>query len=115
MPWKTPDFWQYIFSAYLLAPILAFLTAFFRICYDENEPRYVRAFLESVICGFLTLSFAAAIQALGWHDKWSVFIGGFIGFLGADYIRFFARDFLRRRTDTYSYYDQSTDEPGGDD
>lgn len=100
MPWKDSSFAQFLLSAYLMAPALAFMTAFVRICYDEKEPRYVRAILESIICGLVTLSCTAAIHAVGWDSNWSVFIGGFVGFLGADYIRFFARDFLRRRTDT---------------
>ena len=116
MPWKDFNFLQYLLSAYVLAPTLAFATSFIRICYDENEPRYVRAFLESMICGLLTLSFTAGIRALGWDSNWAVFIGGFVGFLGADYIRFFARDLLRRRTDTQSFHHTHTrwDDKEGD-
>lgn len=102
MPWKTPEFLQNLPSAWaalqpLIAPLMAFLVALVRVIYDRDETRWVRIILEATLCGLLAVVAGAAISAMGLDNRWQLFAGGVIGFVGSEFIRSVAREFIRRR------------------
>lgn len=96
MPWKDPHNWLH---AEIMAPILSFVLAFLRTIYQDQEPRWVRRFLESAICGLITLSSGFAIDAMGVHGDWKYAVAGGIGFLGTEYIRIVAVKFINKNVD----------------
>lgn len=96
MPWKDPNNWLH---AEIMAPILSFVLAFLRTIYQDQEPRWVRRFLESSICGLITLSSGFAIDALGVNGDWKYAVAGGIGFLGTEYIRSVAVKFINKNVD----------------
>ena len=96
VPWKDPSHW---FHAEIMAPLLSFVLAFFRTIYQDQEPRWLRRFLESALCGLITLSAGFAINAIGVHGDWKYAVAGGIGFLGTEYIRGIAKRFIDRKVD----------------
>lgn len=96
MPWKDPNNWLH---AEIMAPILSFVLAFLRTIYQDQEPRWVRRFLESAICGLITLSSGFGINALGVNGDWKYAVAGGIGFLGTEYIRSVAVKFINKKVD----------------
>lgn len=46
-----------------------------------------RKTLEILLCGALTLTFASALEYVGWPKSLSVAIGGGVGLIGVDAIR----------------------------
>lgn len=93
MPWRNPDFWEP-----LLGPILAGVLAVLRVLYDGQETKVVRIGLEAVICGLLTLAASKGISALELSPDWSVVVGGCIGLMGTEFIRYTARRIVKHRT-----------------
>lgn len=85
------------FPVEIKAAILAGFISFLRIMYDNKEPSFVRRFLESCLCGAITVATSYLIQAIGLQEGWSMFLGGMIGLFGADYIRTKARKFAEAR------------------
>lgn len=96
MPWKDPHSWLH---AEIMAPLLSFLLAFLRTIYQNDGNSWRRRFLESTICGFVTLSATYAIEALGLHGDWKYAVAGAIGFLGIEYIREVAKRFINRKVE----------------
>lgn len=94
MPWKDPNNWM---TPEIMAPFLSFVLSFLRTIYQDQEPRWMRRLLESVICGMITLSSSFAIDAMGLSSEWKFAIGGAIGFMGTDYIRTIAQSFINRK------------------
>lgn len=79
------------------AAIIAFFMAMLRILYDNKEPRWVRRVLESSLCGTIALAATHAVMILGMSKDWGVFLGGFIGLMGADKVREWGRRVADKR------------------
>lgn len=94
MPWKDPDIWL---NAKIVAPLFAFVLSFLRTIYINDGNTWGRRFLESTICGFITLSATYAIDAMGIHGDWKYAVAGCIGFLGIDYVRSVAKRFIDKK------------------
>jgi len=74
----------------LVAILLSMLTATLRIIIDERDIPLLRIWLETLLCGALTLGLHHAIKAAGLPPDWSIFGGAMIGYLGSNTVRFFA-------------------------
>lgn len=70
--------------------IIAIVMSALRILGDEKEDKPIRIFIESLICGALSLTFSYAILAMGLSMFWAAFIGGMIGYLGSATVRIYA-------------------------
>jgi lambda family phage holin len=79
--------------------LLAMFIAFVRALYDSKEPKLLRIFLESILCGALSLSAAYGIEAAGFDSRYSVFVGGVIGYLGANTVRGFIMRYIRKTSE----------------
>lgn len=79
------------------AAILAMIVALLRILYDGREPRWVRRFLEAMLCGAIALGVAHLVEALGMTQGWATFLGASIGLFGADQVREWGRRVAERR------------------
>ncbi|OKV21689.1 phage holin, lambda family [Escherichia coli] len=58
-----------------------------RIAYFGGGGGWKRKTLEILLCGALTLTFASALEYVGWPKSLSVAIGGGVGLIGVDAIR----------------------------
>ena len=108
--------WLQSIPPYLMGPVMAFIVAIVRAMYDRKESDKLRAFLDAVLCGFLTVTAMAALIFLV-PEKYLIVdptnpvsqmyrdalmyacagIGGAIGFIGAEKIRELALRFLRNK------------------
>lgn len=79
------------------AAILATVVALLRILYDDSEPRWVRRFLEAMLCGAIALGVAHLVEALGMSQGWATFLGAAIGLFGADQVREWGRRIAEER------------------
>lgn len=79
------------------ASALAFGLAIIRIAKDRRETRLMRKLLEATICAGLAYTFFYAIRALGLNEDWAVFCGGFVGFMGSDFVRSIARLYTHKK------------------
>lgn len=82
------------------AMLMAMLVSVLRVVYDRKESSKVRMALEGAICGALTVSVSSAITALGYDHSWDMFMGGFIGFMGSQYIRAVAVSIVNKKVNT---------------
>jgi len=83
----------------LAGALMSVVIAFFRIIYDQEETKPVRAMLECFMCGALSLAAGSAIKALGADDNWILFVGGCIGYLGPLTVRALLLSMIKRRID----------------
>ena len=79
--------------------LMAMVIAALRVIYDPDETKPMRVFLESMICGGLSVAATAAIFALGLSPMWAVFAGSVIGFLGSMAVRTMAMNAISKRID----------------
>jgi len=77
--------------------MLAILTSVLRVVYDQEETRPLRIFLESAICGSITVTFGSALVAMGYDQSWYLFIGGSVGFMGSQWIRALANRLINKK------------------
>ena len=77
--------------------LLAMSIGFIRVIYDKNETKPVRVIMESLICGGLSVTATAAIQAMNMDLNWAIFAGGVIGFFGTVTVRALAMKLLEKR------------------
>jgi len=66
---------------------LSMVIAALRVAYDDKESTWTRIGLESLICGFLTVSAGLGSRAMGLSDAWSYFFGGILAFVGLSVFR----------------------------
>lgn len=83
--------------AELAGVLMAMFIAALRVIYDKEETSAMRVFLESLICGALSLTVSAGLAALALNHNWAVFVGGVIGFFGTFTIRRVALKLLSSR------------------
>ena len=79
--------------------ILAIVISVLRVFYEDKDhkPRLIKAVLEALICGALSLTSTSAINALNVDKDWSIFIGGAIGFFGVATLRALALRVLKNK------------------
>ena len=91
-PNTWPD-WLELFQSWwrgdtpLGAVIMSIVMAGLRIAYFGGGGGWKRKTLEILLCGALTLTFASALEYVGWPKSLSVAIGGGVGLIGVDAIR----------------------------
>ena len=91
-PNTWPD-WLELFQSWwrgdtpLGAVIMSIVMAGLRIAYFGGGGGWTRKTLEILLCGALTLTFASALEYVGWPKSLSVAIGGGVGLIGVDAIR----------------------------
>lgn len=87
------DTWLELFQSWwrgdtpLGAVIMSIVMAGLRIAYFGGGGGWKRKTLEILLCGALTLTFASALEYVGWPKSLSVAIGGGVGLIGVDAIR----------------------------
>ena len=64
------------------AVIMSIVMAGLRIAYFGGGGGWKRKTLEILLCGALTLTFASALEYVGWPKSLSVAIGGGVGLIG---------------------------------
>lgn len=69
------------------AVVMSIIMAGLRIAYFGGGGGWKRKTLEILLCGALTLTFASALEYVGWPKSLSVAIGGGVGLIGVDAIR----------------------------
>ena len=74
----------------VIAVFLAFCMSAFRVYMDKSETRFTRIFIESCICGGLTMVAASVISAMELDQNYVMAAGGMIGYLGSNSIRMLA-------------------------
>ena len=77
--------------------VMAIFISILRIVYDKEETSFVRIMLEAVICGALSVAAGSALDAMGYGQKWYLFCGGVIGFMGSQTIRALACRFIEKK------------------
>ncbi|EFA3610675.1 phage holin, lambda family [Escherichia coli] len=91
-PNTWPD-WLELFQSWwrgdtpLGAVVMSIIMAGLRIAYFGGGGGWKRKTLEILLCGALTLTFASALEYVGWPKSLSVAIGGGVGLIGVDAIR----------------------------
>ena len=78
---------------------LAVFVAVLRVIYDKEETKPLRVILEAAICGGLSVTASAGIQALGLNPDWAIFAGGAIGYFGSTTVRAVSIKFVSTRID----------------
>ncbi|WP_053982269.1 phage holin, lambda family [Marinagarivorans algicola] len=78
--------------AVLKAVLLAVVVAFIRVR-NDGEPRLIRHVVEAAFCGAITVAIFYLVKAMGLdsYQDYAVFLGGFVGMLGSDFVRGVAR------------------------
>ena len=101
MPYREPGFWEAViktisvwWSTYAYAPFVAFLVAAVRGAI-AGHPR-VKTYLEGTLFALLTMSLRPLLAHFGLHEDLALFLGAFLAFLGADWIRRHIDEFARR-------------------
>lgn len=104
MPEKDPHLWDLLFRwisethvAAVMSALLSALVGCLRVIYDGKERRWLRVLLEGLLCGLMTFSVVTAATAYGISERYGAGIGGFIGFIGTDHIRRWARSLAKRK------------------
>lgn len=98
---ESKTFWDILTNIppMIQGAIMAFIISMLRIIYDDEEKKWQRKLLESMLCAALTIVAGSFVGALGLSTEWILGIGGLIGFLGADYIRERARSYVNSQLD----------------
>lgn len=79
--------------------LLAMFIAIVRALYDNKEAKTFRVFLEAMLCGSLSLAVSYGIEAAGLDPKYSVFLGGLIGYLGANKVRVLILKYIHKKSE----------------
>jgi lambda family phage holin len=77
--------------------LMSIFISILRVVYDKEETKPMRIIMESLVCGGLTLTAGAGINALGLNPNWVMFMGGVIGYLGSAKVRDFAMRFINNK------------------
>lgn len=102
MPERDPAFWATVLLAlreHGLAVGLAFVLSYIRILYDDKEPSPVRQLLEALLGSLLVLLVGLGAEKFGMSSGWSYAVAGFVGVLGVNQVRAFARKWASRKVD----------------
>lgn len=74
---------------------LSMLISIFRVVYGGGRARQI--FIESVLCGLVTVALIPLLEVLGLPQSMASFIGGCVGFIGVDKLREIAVRFANSR------------------
>lgn len=80
------------------AAAMAGIIAVLRIAYDDQEKRWQRIGLESLLCGALGYGISSGLNYFEMPYGVSVFAGCTIGFLGVDFVRAKARQVINKKS-----------------
>lgn len=105
MPNNDPNIWL-ILGAYIhqnYNAIVGFTMAFFmsllRAAFLRQKTSFRQRILDGAICGALTLSSMSLLNHLGFSEGLATFIGGMLGFIGAEKIREYLMLVLKKRVE----------------
>lgn len=100
---KDPNVWL-IITAYIQQnynAITGFVMAFFmsllRAAFLRQKSSCRQRMLDGAICGALTLSAMSLLSFVGLPENSATFIGGMLGFIGAEKIREFLVKFINKK------------------
>lgn len=105
MPEKDPGLWVAL-AAWLAAhaptiygALLAMSIAFFRVIHGGGK--ISKALLGGVMCGLLSMALINGMELVGLSSSYAGFVGGLVGFIGADTLREAAIRLLDRKVDKW--------------
>ena len=105
MPEKTPEFWTallvYLQQNYnaITGFVMAFFMSMLRGFFLQQMITFRQRLLDGSICGALTLSSMSLLVYAGVGESLSTFVGGMLGFVGAEKIREFLFSLIRKKID----------------
>ena len=105
MPEKTPEFWTallvYLQQNYnaIAGFVMAFFMSMLRGFFLQQKITFRQRLLDGSICGALTLSSMSLLVYAGVGESLSTFVGGMLGFVGAEKIREFLFSLIRKKID----------------
>ena len=67
--------------------LTAFAVSFLRILYDDSEPRRLKLFIESVLCGIIAAVLLPFISLIGLSAEYNQFLAAAVGVYGFQEIR----------------------------
>lgn len=79
--------------------VMAVIISVLRVFYDADETSFRRLFLESMLCGALTLAGGSAFKMMGYGPEAYMFCGGVVGGMGIQSMRILAYRWLGKHTD----------------
>lgn len=94
MPERDPSFWVALMLTlrdHGLAAILAFVLGYLRIRFDDKETNPVRQLIEASLGAVLVLVIGLTAEKFGLSTGWSYAAAGFVGTLGVNQVRAWAR------------------------
>lgn len=103
MPEKSPDLLvailAYIQQNYnaITGFVMAFFMSMLRAWFLQQKSSYRQRLLDGSICGALTLSCMSLLTYFGVGEHVSTFVGGLLGFVGAEKIREFLFALIRKK------------------
>lgn len=103
MPDKDPSVWliviAYIQQNYnaITGFVMAFFMSMLRAWFLQAKSTCRQRLLDGAICGALTLSCMSLLTHFGTGESLSTFIGGMLGFVGAEKIREFLFALIRKK------------------
>lgn len=98
MPGRDPNLWQHLIGLLasiwpqLYAALMAFVVSLARGLQSGGRP--IKSLLEAIICGCLTLAFVPVLDHFGLSQSLAVALGAAIAFLGTEWIRERAEQFI---------------------
>lgn len=105
MPYKNPDIvaavaeWFAYYAATITGASLAMAIAFVRVIHGGGK--VAQAIIGGIMCGLLSMALINGAGLLGLSDNYSLFVGGLVGFIGADTLRDAAIRLLGKKIDKW--------------
>ncbi|MFT3758445.1 phage holin family protein [Thauera sp.] len=102
MPEKSPTLWLAVWDALpepVRAALFSTVIAFFRVMYDDKEPRWIRKLLEVGLCGSLGFVITYLAVQFGFAPAWGGAISSVISLYGVNKARAWGQEIARRRLD----------------
>ncbi|MBF4102587.1 phage holin, lambda family [Gallibacterium anatis] len=102
MPEKDPNVWLIIW-AYIQQLQChhricdGFFMSLLRAAFLRQKTSYRQRMLDGAICGALTLSCMSLLDHLGFPESLASFVGGMFGFIGAEKIREYLMQAIKKR------------------
>lgn len=103
---KDPTTWVGLWDALpepvraaLMSTLMSIVLSFFRVMYDDKEPRWMRRAFEVALCGSLGFAVSYAVTELGLSRGWSAAAASIIGLYGVEQVREWGRALAQRRID----------------
>lgn len=97
---NPPGFFETLraaFDAHGVSALMAFALSYFRVLYDDKEPKPVRQLLEALLGGMIVLLVGLSCDELGMSRGWSYVAAGIVGTLGVNWVRTIARAWAKKK------------------